>query len=101
MLALQDLPFSGNVGCIEALDNLLQDILLFMQQQQTMASGELLELKNCSWVLHERYHMDTAAELKFTFHHTKHRMMKSCMAIVEREEARHLVRSKAQLMATG
>ena len=84
MNEIQLLPYTGKASCIEALDNLLQDILLDIKLQKLPASGEILELKNCSWVLHERYHMDTESDLKFTFHHTKHRMLKSCLSLEEK-----------------
>ena len=96
--AIEALPYSGNVRCIEALDNLLQDILVVLARQGHGASGELVELKNCSWVLHERYHMDSEAELKFTFHHTKHRLLKSCIGLRERQERRARVSNQSRMV---
>lgn len=80
---IEALPFNAKQSCVERLDNQLQDVLLFLNNMQLKACGELLELKNCSWVLHERYHMDTEEQLKFTFHHTKHRILKSAGALLE------------------
>ena len=99
ILDLEALPYSGNVRCIEALDNLLQDILLMLAREKLNASGEILELKNCTWVLHERYHMDTPADLKFTFHHTKHRMLKSCLSLLERYQRKIGHSGESNLMA--
>ena len=73
---IEELKFN-NQKCIELLDNRLQDILQALDEMGHKASGELIDLKSCSWVLHERYHMDTEEELKWTFHHTRHRILRN------------------------
>jgi hypothetical protein len=78
---IEELKFTDNQKCIELLDNRLQDVLLALDEMGHKASGELIDLKRCSWVLHERYHMDTEEELKWTFHHTRHRMLRDLKCI--------------------
>lgn len=78
--------FTGKWTCIEQLDNALQDVLAYMEANHHKPSGELLELRSCSWVLHERYHMDNEEQMKWTFHHTKHKMLRSCRNLLERIE---------------
>lgn len=80
---IDQINFSGKQKCIESLDNRLQDVLLFLQQINIVMSGEYIDLKLCSWVLHERYHMDNDEDLKWTFHHTKHRILKNCNEILQ------------------
>jgi hypothetical protein len=48
-------------------------------------TAALIELKGCSWVLHERYHMDTYDQLKWTFHHCKHRIAKAGNDLIKRD----------------
>src|SRR5688572_9957585 len=81
---VEKVPFTQKWSCIEQLDNVLQDVLFHLEGINHKASGELIELKSCSWVLHERYHMDNEEQMKWTFHHTKHRMIRSCGCILER-----------------
>src|SRR4051812_14768458 len=80
---VERLEYSGNQKCIEALDNILQDIIKLLTLPEYNTFGELIDLKGCSWVLHERYHMDSDENLKWTFHHTKHRIIKNCSALLE------------------
>lgn len=83
LLEVEGLEFTGNQKCIEMLDNRLQDIIKELTQTGYKANGELIDLKACSWVLHERYHMDTDDNLKWTFNHTKHRIVKNCGLLVD------------------
>jgi hypothetical protein len=83
LIEVENLKFSSDQRCIESLDNYLQDLIMIVKD---LASGELLELKGCSWTLHERYHMDDEAELKWTFHHTKHRILKNGTELLQRME---------------
>lgn len=76
------LKFCRTQRCIELLDNLLQDVLEAVEQAGHRASGELIDLKRCSWVLHERYHMDDEEQLKWTFHHTRHRIVRDLSEII-------------------
>ena len=57
------LEFTGNQKCIESLDNILQDIISDITKGDYRSSGELVDLKGCSWTLHERYHMDGEDQL--------------------------------------
>lgn len=82
------LEFSGNQKCIELLDNILQDLIIDLTKSNYKACGELVDLKGCSWVLHERYHMDTEEQLKWTFHHTKFRILKNGLNLLNKQEAR-------------
>lgn len=82
------LEFTGDQKCIEALDNILQDIIKDITKSNYRSSGELVDLKGCSWVLHERYHMDGEGQLKWTFHHTKFRILKSGLNLLNNLEAR-------------
>lgn len=83
---IENLPFTGKWLCIERLDNALQDLLNYLESIGHKASGELIELKSCSWVLHERYHMDNEEQMKWTFHHTKHKIVRSCRSLLEKTE---------------
>ncbi len=87
------LEFTGNQKCIESLDNILQDIITDLTKGQYRSSGELIDLKGCSWTLHERYHMDGEEELKWTFHHTKFRILKNTLNLLNRLEARERMAS--------
>jgi hypothetical protein len=88
-LVLVDLlEFSGDQKCIRSLDNLLQDIIADLTKGEHRASGELVDLKSCSWVLHERYHMDGEEQLKWTFHHTKFRVLKNGLNLLNKLQAR-------------
>ncbi len=80
---VNDLEFRADQKCIESLDNLLQDIMLLLTGSGYKASAEIVDLKGCSWVLHERYHMDTEEQLKWTFHHCKHRILKNCNGLLQ------------------
>jgi hypothetical protein len=82
---VEKVPFTEKWPCIEQLDNVLQDVLYYLETIHHKASGELIELKSCSWVLHERYHMDNEEQMKWTFHHTKHKVVRSCRSLLERE----------------
>ena len=79
---IDKIEFSGNQKCIEILDNRLQDLILYLTSIGQKASSEWIGLKDCSWVLHERYYMDSEEELKWTFHHCKHRILKNGEAIL-------------------
>ncbi len=81
---IEKIHFTEKWVCVEQLDNALQDILYYLESVNHKASGELIELKSCSWVLHERYHMDDEGQMKWTFHHTKHKMIRSCRSLLER-----------------
>jgi hypothetical protein len=88
LVAVDDLRFTGDQRCIESLDNILQDIIEELTRVRHRASGELLELKGCSWVLHERYHMDSVDDLKWTFNHTKFRILKNTITLINYFQAR-------------
>lgn len=75
--ATEKIEFTRSQQCLEILDNHLQDIISQVQKLWNRPSGELLELKGCSWVIHERYHMDTEDQMKWTFNHCKYRIIKS------------------------
>ncbi|MBL7901524.1 MAG: hypothetical protein JNK73_05980 [Bacteroidia bacterium] len=81
---IEKVPFTNKWACIERLDNVLQDVLIHLEAMNHKASGEWIELKSCSWVLHERYHMDSEEQMKWTFHHTKHKMIRSCRSLLEK-----------------
>lgn len=82
---VESLHFSGDQKCIELLDNILQDLIIIITQSDYRMSGALIELQGCSWVLHERYHMDTYDQLKWTFHHCKYRILKAVSELISRE----------------
>lgn len=79
---IENLRFTKDQKCIELLDNRLQDVMQRLEEQGHKASGELIDLKQCSWVLHERYHMDDEEELKWTFHHIRHRILRNIRNIL-------------------
>lgn len=81
---IEEINYTGNQKCIELLDNHLQDLLRILNDCGQKASSEWLGLKDCTWALHERYHMDSEEELKFTFHHMKHRILKNGEALLIR-----------------
>lgn len=83
---VEKVPYTNKWACIEQLDNVLQDMLLYLEAIHHKACGEWIELKSCSWVLHERYHMDNEEQMKWTFHHTKHKMIRSCRSLLEKME---------------
>jgi hypothetical protein len=85
------LEYTGAQKCIESLDNILQDIILDLTKSDYRSSGELIDLKGCSWVLHERYHMDDEEQLKWTFHHIKFRILKSGLNLLNRIEVRERI----------
>lgn len=87
------LEFSGDQKCIEQLDNILQDMIVDLTKSGYRSSGELFDLKGCSWVLHERYHMDDEAQLKWTFHHTKFRILRNGMNLLNRQEVKEKIAS--------
>jgi hypothetical protein len=95
LLELEAIQFDAKQSCIELLDNQLHSILDYLVLIKAKPSGDLIELKNCSWVLHERYHMDTEAQLKWTFHHTKFRMVKSCYNLIEAFENKEIENTQA------
>ncbi|MCW3075764.1 MAG: hypothetical protein JWO32_373 [Bacteroidetes bacterium] len=74
---IEGIEFSGNQKCIEKLDNRLQDLIRILTFLGQKASSEWIALKDCSWTLHERYHMDSEENLKWTFHHSKHNILKN------------------------
>jgi len=96
MVMVDLLEFTENQKCIESLDNILQDLIVDITKSDYRASGELVDLKGCSWVLHERYHMDGEEQLKWTFHHTKFRILKNGLNLLNKVEARERI-SKAIL----
>ncbi|MBA3664044.1 MAG: hypothetical protein H0W61_07540 [Bacteroidetes bacterium] len=81
---VEDVEYSGTQKCIELLDNRLQDLIKLLSDAGQKASSEWIGLKDCSWTLHERYHMDSEEELKWTFHHSKHRILKNAEEILNR-----------------
>jgi hypothetical protein len=85
---LEKTTFTEKWACVEQLDNALQDVLFYLDAINHKASGELIELKSCSWVLHERYHMDNEEQMKWTFHHTKFKIIRSCRSILEKADNR-------------
>lgn len=85
---LEEVLFTAKPGCIEALHNRLQDIIFHLEAREPVISGELIGLRSCAWVLHERYYMDTEDQLLWTFHHTKHKILRSCNNLMERENLR-------------
>jgi len=93
---IEKVSFTEKWACVEQLDNALQDVLFYLDAVDHKASGELIELKSCSWVLHERYHMDNEEQMKWTFHHTKHKIVRSCRNILERANLRTTNTTTAQ-----
>lgn len=89
--AVEELPFSGKPDCIMRLGNLLQDVLDTLIIPGYRSSGELIELKNCSWTLHERYYLDTEEQIKWTFYHCRFRILKSLHALLEKQHYAALV----------
>ncbi len=91
LVKIEQLRFNTRWSCIEQLDNALNDLLYYLETIGHKASGELFELKSCSWVLHERYHMDNEEQMKWTFHHTKHKIIRSCRSLLEKEENKKII----------
>jgi hypothetical protein len=85
---VETIDFTNSPKCLEKLDYYLQDILIVLRELGHSASGELIDLKGCSWALHERYHLDTEEALRWTFHHTKHRIIRNCQNILERAKVK-------------
>ena len=92
---VEGVTFTGKIHCIELLANRLQDILYYLEAIDHKASGELIELKGCSWTLHERYHMDNEDQMMWTFHHTKHKIIRSCNSLLE---SKRLHKNKARTL---
>jgi hypothetical protein len=86
---IENTEFTANQRCIERLDNHLQDLIKLLSAIGQKASSEWLGLKDCTWTLHERYHMDSEEELKWTFHHIKHRVLKNAEIILNRCKAQN------------
>ncbi|HQQ95578.1 MAG TPA: hypothetical protein PLQ93_13570 [Bacteroidia bacterium] len=80
---IEEVKFTGKILCVELLSNRLQDVLYYLEAIDHKASGELIELKGCAWTLHERFHMDNEDQLMWTFHHTRHKIIRSCMSLIE------------------
>lgn len=89
--AVEELPFSGKPDCVMRLGNLLQDVLDTLTAPGYKSSGELIELKNCSWTLHERYFLDTEEQVKWTFYHCRFRILKSLQVLLEKQQYAALV----------
>ena len=83
---IEEIRLTRTSECLKQLDSRLQDILLVLEECEHRTSGELIDLKNCSWTIHERYYLDEAEDLKWTFHHTKHRILRNCLHLLERYE---------------
>jgi hypothetical protein len=81
---IEKTPYTADQKCVELLDNHLQDIIKLLSAHHLKASSEWLGLKDCTWTLHERYHMDSEEQLKWTFHHTKHRILKNSESLLFR-----------------
>lgn len=86
--ALEAVSFEPKPRCIEHLHNRLQDLLFYLEAREPKVSGELIALRSCSWVLHERYYMDTEEQLHWTFHHCKHKILRQIEQLMEREQLR-------------
>ncbi len=82
------LEYSGDNKCIVSLDNILQDLIMDITKGDYRSSGELIDLKGCSWTLHERYYLTNEDQLKWTFHHTKFRILRSGLNLLNKLEAR-------------
>lgn len=82
------LEFTGNRTCFEKLDSVLQDLIFELTREGYRTTGELIDLKGCSWVLHERYYMEDYERLKWTFHHTKYRILKNSIELMNKQQAR-------------
>ena len=85
---IEKIKFTADQRCIERLGNCLHDSLEALECMKFNASAEWLDLKSCAWVIHERYHMEEAEQMKWTFHHSQHRMTKNLSLIIERMEER-------------
>lgn len=94
LVAVDALEYDGKQSCVEALDALLQDLIKQLTKDGYRTSGDLLELKNCSWVLHERYFVDDEHKFKWTFYHTKYRIIRSCINIINSSMARERMEMK-------
>lgn len=88
LVAVDNYEFSGDKKCIELLDNLLQNFIAALHKSNLRSTGEYIDLKGCSWVLHERYYMEDDLKLQWTFYHTKYRIMKNCIELIKKEMAR-------------
>ena len=86
--AVEQVKFTGHWSCFELLDNRLQEILYYLEAIGHRSSGELLALKGCSWVLHERYHCGTEEQMTWTFHHTQHKILKNCEGLIAQHQLR-------------
>lgn len=91
--ALEAVPFEPKPRCIENLHNRLQDLLFYLEAREPRVSGELIALRACAWVLHERYYMDSEEQLLWTFHHCKHKILRQAEQLMEREQLRQTLRS--------
>jgi hypothetical protein len=88
LVAADELEYTGNHKCLELLDNILQDIIVEITQGDYRSSGELIEMKNCSWTLHERYYSENPEKLKWTFYHSKFRILRSGIELMMKQQAR-------------
>lgn len=91
--ALEAVPFEPKPRCIEHLHNRLQNLLFYLEAREPRVSGELIALKACAWVMHERYYMDNEEQLLWTFHHCKHKILRQLEQLLEREQLRLALRS--------
>lgn len=66
LVAVDALEYDGKQTCVERMDALVQELIKRLTPDGYQTSGDLLELKNCSWVLHERYFVDDEQKFKWT-----------------------------------
>ena len=85
------IEYNGRPDCIMRMGILVEDILRELTQQNTKMSGDLLELKNCCWTLHERFFLDTEEQLRWTFYHGRFRIKRSLNALFETQKRREQV----------
>lgn len=50
LVAVDAVEYDGKPSCVEIMDALLQDLIKRLTKEGYRTSGDLLELKNCSWV---------------------------------------------------
>ena len=91
---VEEVTFSPKPICIEQLHNRLQDILFYLEARQYPPSGEIIGLRSCAWILYERYYMDNEEQLLWTFHHTKHKIIRFCNGLLERSSLRNDLREE-------
>ena len=94
LVAVDNTEYTGKSDCFMSLDNILQDLIKNLTHEGYRTSGDLLELKNCSWVLHERYFEEDEQKFKWIFYNTKYRILRSCINIINSSMARERMETK-------